>query len=86
MAKILSAEFCDRLHASLETTEPLIRAKNDWYELHPYYIYGDFTEHLYNPTSSEESFNNLFVAALLILAAEEELDGYPMEATNEETL
>ena len=83
MAIELFQGVVDRIHTSLESSTPLLSAKSDWSDFKPYYSYGDFTDFLYSPENYDESFNNLFVAALLILAAEEELDGYPMEAVSE---
>lgn len=79
MAKLLSPELIDTLHTALETQYVV---DVEFTELYPYYSTGEYTNHR-PPDIDEEVFDYRRYIVLLILAAEEELDGYPMEASNE---
>jgi len=81
MAIDLSQEVIDKIHKDLEGSIPLSSVK--LLELQPYYRYPDWDVCNIPVIGNYTDFITEFVISLLILAAEEELDGYPMEATNE---
>lgn len=82
MAKELFQGVVDRIHQSLEGTVPLDNVR--LLELQPYYKYPDWDFCNTPVVGNYTDFITEFVIALLILAAEEELDDYPMEAVNED--
>lgn len=81
MAKHLPEWIIDELHVGLTRTLA-ISGKIALPLLAPYFASGDYCDYLTDEDLRTVQ-NNHFVLALLILAAEEELDGYPMEAVSE---
>lgn len=84
MAKYLDRELLDSLHAALETTADVsdYYAINCWdVSLANFPVYKDVGDYYFIKALSG-SFNRV-TAIMLILAAEDELSDYPMEAIGE---
>lgn len=82
MAIELFQGVVDRIHASLEAGIPLSNVL--LVDLKPYYRTPDWEVcNIHVCGDIVIDFNTEFILGLLILAAEEELDDYPMEAVSE---
>lgn len=65
----------DKIHEALESYYPLFPQA-----VHNNYFYAIEDNEFHGALNGPEFWNARFVFLLLILAAEDELDGYPMEA------
>ena len=85
MAKILTEDVINRIHASLDEHEYVPFIYNNLSEVIPYFQGGDYVAFLSTGCfdNSKEALNARFVMCCLILAAEEELSDYPMEAVGD---
>lgn len=85
MAKEFTPEFVEKLHTAMcDPNRNYVFFEIELSQLEPYYLTGDHHNFI-APLGGrhQQVCENSWVAALLMLAAEEELEGYPMETSNE---
>lgn len=78
MAIELSQGRIDQLHSNLVNRPEVPLRFIALTELSPYYAMSDYVNYIYKKDALDETSESEQTLALLILAAEEELEGYPM--------
>ncbi len=79
MAKTISPEVIERIHLELESDTPCCTLPDGSYS---YYDAVGPDHWIHGRLEGREFWDAKATFELLVLAAEDELDGYPMEATS----